>query len=501
MEERMSPSSPCQPKRDLVMFYAIMKPLLLSLLVLLFSISSASCLISNINLSRDHRALILLCSYSYNAGGILSLDMDNYELYIPSKSIIAKREQADQAGFILIHSASEATIHKDFNTNQIDAAGCFHSLLQKEASNYFIAPQAQLAAGRNSIKVSIKEPGFYHLYWSNCEANSAVTGQFRVTQYNLDPWHPSQKNYLNAGESPLPMLYSAVFALFVVQLISWCIVLKHAGRDSVKLIHYLMLVVLIVKALSILFQALKYTELKHNGLHNTWFYLYDILAVAKGILMFITIILIGTGYSYIKPFLADRDKKMILVVLLVQAALNSCMIIMDETGVDSISYISWKNAFHMLDFICCVLVVLPILWNIEGLRTAAKAEKTRENSRNTRNMQRLKSFRAFYLLVLSYAYVSRILVALLINFLPFDYAWISAATNEGASLLFYAITGLLFRPESERIQYWLVNTEDLTQENELDNLEIDKIQAKSLNNLTPLQPEDLKQAPKVIQTL
>ena len=45
----------------------------------------------------------------------------------------------------------------------------------------------------------------------------------------------------------------------------------------------------------------------------------------KGALLFTTIVLIGTGYFFIKHVLSDRDKKIFLIVIPLQASTQFCI--------------------------------------------------------------------------------------------------------------------------------------------------------------------------------
>jgi hypothetical protein len=42
----------------------------------------------------------------------------------------------------------------------------------------------------------------------------------------------------------------------------------------------------------------------------------------KGALLFITILLIGTGYAFVKHLLSDKDKKLFMIVIPLQVSLS-----------------------------------------------------------------------------------------------------------------------------------------------------------------------------------
>ena len=61
----------------------------------------------------------------------------------------------------------------------------------------------------------------------------------------------------------------------------------------------------------------------------------------KGIMLFVVIALLGTGWSFIKPFLAEKDKKIFLVVIPLQILDNIALIIIEETAPGSQGWLTW----------------------------------------------------------------------------------------------------------------------------------------------------------------
>ena len=90
-------------------------------------------------------------------------------------------------------------------------------------------------------------------------------------------------------------------------------------RHPVFKIHYLMALLVFLKSLSLLFHAVNFHYIQKIGEHvATWAILYYIAHLLKGAVLFITIVLIGTGWTFIKHILADRDKKLFMIVLPLQ---------------------------------------------------------------------------------------------------------------------------------------------------------------------------------------
>lgn len=114
-------------------------------------------------------------------------------------------------------------------------------------------------------------------------------------------------------------------------------------RLSVFKIHYLMAFLVLLKSFGLLFHGINYHYIEVTGVHvATWARLYyvthlsviapiyffqvssDILSRCfvcfrlKGSVLFITIILIGTGWTFIKHILSQKDKKIFMIVIPLQ---------------------------------------------------------------------------------------------------------------------------------------------------------------------------------------
>lgn len=85
-------------------------------------------------------------------------------------------------------------------------------------------------------------------------------------------------------------------------------------------IHHMMTVLLVFKTLSMLFESIRYHYLRLTGAAEAWSIVYYLFAFLKGITLFVVVLLIGTGWSLIKPFLNNRDKQIIVVVLSLQVS-------------------------------------------------------------------------------------------------------------------------------------------------------------------------------------
>lgn len=68
-----------------------------------------------------------------------------------------------------------------------------------------------------------------------------------------------------------------------------------AGRPIVYPIHHLMTALLLVKTLSIFFESIRYHYLRVVGHAEFWSFVYYFFTFLRGSLLFLTILLLGTG--------------------------------------------------------------------------------------------------------------------------------------------------------------------------------------------------------------
>lgn len=95
------------------------------------------------------------------------------------------------------------------------------------------------------------------------------------------------------------------------------------NRHSVFKIHYLMAVLVYLKSLSLLFHGINYHFIQTKGEHvEAWAILYYITHLLKGAVLFITIVLIGTGWNFIKHILTDKEKKLFMLVIPLQVKIS-----------------------------------------------------------------------------------------------------------------------------------------------------------------------------------
>jgi len=281
--------------------------------------------------------------------------------------------------------------------------------------------------------------GLYSIFFENCNRKSEVSFDLLLKMRNPGG------SQLSAGDTPLPLCFLASSGAFLVALFVWIIVMTR-NRPTVFAIHYLMAMLCAVKVVSALLNALKYESIKQTGFGYGWATASHAFAMIKGIMFFGVVLLLGTGWSFLKPFLASGDKQIILTVLPLQILVNIATVVIEENPPGINGWLTWRDVLHLADILCCCAVLFPIVGSIKRLKEQALEDDKMQNS-----LMKLKLFREFYIIVIAYIYFTRVVVYLVRATLPCRYTWVMWVSAESATLLFFLIVGYKFRPEPNNL--------------------------------------------------
>lgn len=222
------------------------------------------------------------------------------------------------------------------------------------------------------------QEGLYLLVFINCRGSHHRYNEIvKLTRFDLDiSIHETNAphNYLSAGRIPLPQMYFMFSVLFFLAGIFWMNYLRKQ-KHSVFKIHHLMSVLILAKAASLLFHAINYHYIARDG-HPvlTWAYLYYATRTLKGALFFITLVLIGSGWTFIKHILSDKDKKIILLIVPMQILAHIAEIVLDESTEGVPLYEFWAQLCSLIDLFCCIAILYPISWSVRQLEEASRTD-------------------------------------------------------------------------------------------------------------------------------
>ncbi|GFP89296.1 protein gpr107 [Phtheirospermum japonicum] len=293
----------------------------------------------------------------------------------------------------------------------------------------------------------------YTLVFANCLPQLKVSMNVRSAMYNLEGGKSNRRDYLSAGKTVLPRVYFLFSIIYFVLAAVWISVL-YKKRLTVFGIHFFMLSVVLLKASNLLCEAEDKSYIKRSGSAHGWDVLFYIFSFLKGITLFTLIVLIGTGWSFLKPYLQDKEKKVLMIVIPLQVVANIAQVVIDETGPFGQDWFTWKQVFLLVDVVCCCAVLFPIVWSIKNLREAAKTD-----GKAAVNLMKLTLFRQYYIVVICYIYFTRVVVYALETITSYKYLWTSVVAGELATLAFYVFTGYKFKPEAHN-PYFVIDDEE-----------------------------------------
>lgn len=294
-----------------------------------------------------------------------------------------------------------------------------------------------------------QEEGLYYLTFHNCHGkriqnhlnrqDTMTHTVFNLSMLIYETNYP--ENYLSAGVMPLPQMY---FVLSVMFFLIGCIWVNFIARqkESTLKIHYLMTVLVFAKSCSLLFHGINYHYIALNGQPVvTWAYLYYATRSFKGALFFITLALIGSGWSFIKHILSDKDKKIIIVIVGLQVIAHIAEIVLDESTEGEASNEFWAELCSMVDLFSCVAILYPISWSVKHLE-----EASRTDGKAAINLKKLELFKRFYIISTIYIYITRIVTFVFLSMLSYRYSWLAELVSEFSTLIYFIITGYYFQP-------------------------------------------------------
>ncbi|KRY35945.1 Uncharacterized protein T01_8167 [Trichinella spiralis] len=467
-----------------------------------------------LSVNHDHRAYIELSNFVYDARGVLSVIIQNFT-FPDTKSLDVKEPvgftltRGDEILEYVKTNPNLCYLTADSSLYQMPAVWFVMDFAKREVYLYHkhglylqICPQE---AGRRCFNENVEEidediNGFRNETLKLSYENDKFSFQFTVifTESDKDQYvmffhncfnygknffqrttvsfqaYITEKNtygYLSAGAAILPMLYMGFACAFFLLTLVWIGTLYYQ-KENLHKIHYLMAALVVLKTMSILIHGVHYDRILKTGNHGeAWAFMFyslhlynfihhvcSLTAVLmflylrlKGALLFGTLLLIGTGWSFFKNFLVERDRKMLMIIIPLQVVDNVALIALGEGELGDQSHFFWFRLFIMLDLLCCVAVILPYGGFVIGLFLFIRSIKHLEQASRTDgkasfNLEKLKLFQQFYIIIICYIYVTRIIKYLFEFSIPPRYSWVIVLLEESGTLIFFAITGYKFKP-------------------------------------------------------
>lgn len=403
----------------------------------LLSLSSAEIRFNEIR--NDNRPIIPFDEFGFTHRGRLELNVSKISLSNPDLDF-------SKVGFFLCTHDSWLHVLQQLEDGEITC------VLQSDLIKQVFTFNNLNGKSEYSTIYSENDADQYTLVFANCLQQLKVSMDVRSAMYNLEG-RSNNRDYLSAGKTILPRIYFLFSLIYFILAGLWIHVL-YRKRLTVFRIHFFMLAVVVLKAVNLLCEAEDKSYIKRTGSAHGWDVLFYMFSFLKGITLFTLIVLIGTGWSFLKPYLQDKEKKVLMIVIPLQVVANIAQVVIDETGPYGQDWITWKQVFLLVDVVCCCAVLFPIVWSIKNLREAARTD-----GKAAVNLMKLTLFRQYYIVVICYIYFTRVVVYALETITSYKYLWTSVVAGELATLAFYVFTGYKFKPEAHN-PYFVIDDEE-----------------------------------------
>lgn len=73
---------------------------------------------------------------------------------------------------------------------------------------------------------------------------------------------------------------------------------------------------------------------------------------------------------------------------------NIAAIVMAESEMGAYGFVTWNEILIIVDLLCCVTILLPVIWSIRHLQHASQID-----GKAAQNLRKLRLFRHFYIMV------------------------------------------------------------------------------------------------------
>ncbi|XP_058215780.1 protein CANDIDATE G-PROTEIN COUPLED RECEPTOR 7-like [Rhododendron vialii] len=356
--------------------------LLVLFFFLLFRIPSTTGDIKTATISSDSRRTILFEDFCFDLTGHLSLNVSNVSFTTTSTIPI----NTSRIGFFFgdlyaLEYYGMVILDQEGKTCILESPNLIPGLFQPIATFAELSPPPQSSVSKtlpippftvNNETRPVHSPDHLGIYFSNCEPNTSVSMHVHVETYNIDR---NGKDYLEVGRTQLPMIYFIFSFLYMPFLALW-VYICYKNRSFVRKIHILMVILVVMKSLNLLFEAEDKHYIKVSGTPHgwdIWFYLFHFL---RALLLVTVIMLIGTGWTILKPTLHAKDKETLAVGVTIQVFASIVHVYTDEIGPSNSNYLYLTLALCVVDLMGFTIVFAPIYSTMKTLKDAAKTDGT-----------------------------------------------------------------------------------------------------------------------------
>jgi hypothetical protein len=248
----------------------------------------------------DPRPIILFEQFGFSSGGKATLSISRAAWRLRPDARLTTVDSS-LMGFVLISGAQFPMINNETEYADVDPGGGSSFCVLTSEYALPVLRLNDVPPGGATSTVTIDNPGEYAVVFSNCQDGVEVTMDVRTEMYNVRG-PGGTRDYLPVGLQPLPAIYAGVSVVYAAFLAVWawaCV----RRRTEAERIHAVMGALLLFKALKTACAAEDAWFVERTGTPHGWDVAFYVFGFFKGVLLFTVIVLIGTGWSFLKPYL------------------------------------------------------------------------------------------------------------------------------------------------------------------------------------------------------
>ncbi|KAH7852047.1 hypothetical protein Vadar_019901 [Vaccinium darrowii] len=417
--------------------------------------------IKTMTFSSDSRRTIFLKDFCFDHTGHVTLNITNVSITTTSTTPINSSRigvffgvlyNIPYYGEVLFFGAGIKTCILEsphLVPGGLEPIATFDELSPRSSVNKTL-PIPAFTLNNNTQNVTIDHLG---IYFSNCEPNTSVSMNVNLETYNIDG---NGKDYLPFGSTLLPTVYF-IFSVLYLPFLAFWVNECYKNRLFVRNMHVLMSILVVVKSLNLFFNAEDKHNIKVTGTPHGWDVWFYMFYGIRTLLLVTIIMLIGTGWTIMKPMLQAKEKVVLAIGIGIQLVGTIAHIYSDEMGPSDSQYLYSIIAFFIIDFLGFSIVFVPIYFSMKSLKEAAKTDGTA-----ARDLGKLRLLQYFNGCVYAF-WLGKLMAWIYIHQVTADNCgveWLFVTTIEILTFGFYILIFHLFKPRRQN-EYFAVEDEEM----------------------------------------
>eukprot|EP01112_Ceratiomyxa_fruticulosa_P021778 TRINITY_DN7792_c0_g1_i1.p1 TRINITY_DN7792_c0_g1~~TRINITY_DN7792_c0_g1_i1.p1 ORF type:complete len:505 (-),score=96.83 TRINITY_DN7792_c0_g1_i1:130-1548(-) len=298
-----------------------------------------------------------------------------------------------------------------------------------------------------NLKLGVNHPtGFYNIFHMNC-LNNSVSFQLDLNMYNVDKF--GNPIFVSAGKNQLPLIYALFAGFYLLLLVVWIFVFIRAAHWKVNRTHTIILSVIISNTLVLVFAGIsEHYSLQMNSKFTMAIVFYDIFTISSTLLFFGLIAVIANRFI-------DNEielKKVFGAITAIEVLVSLVSLIIGEITIASQAWLTLKDICQVVDFLCCVGMVLYF--------TRALKELNKAFDRDSLLPKKFELFKQFYKYIVVYIAVTRVVLFFVNALLSSNLVWFEIFSKEMVKYIFYCTIAYKFNPSEENVYVNMLTTEE-----------------------------------------